>query len=268
MAAALAGAWTASASLIVSENFDAKGQAALTSPGAGNSTAIGTVLPGWSVTANNANQANVVIGNATVGGYGVGAYLATGDGTDFSLSSYQTGAGAVTFITYTIQNTGATALSGLNGSFDYESGWTRNSFSTLRTAGFEVGMTYQVNAGAVIATSPANTWHASNSNVTLASDVNTWLTDGRMDALGLSSRNLAFALTGVTLNPGDSVTLKWAQSVYVGDKNMAQGIDNFKFGDNNDLAAVPEPTTMIAGALLLLPFGASTLRMLRKNRKA
>jgi len=33
-------------------------------------------------------------------------------------------------------------------------------------------------------------------------------------------------------------------------------------------APVPEPTTMIAGALLLLPFGASTIRMLRKNRKA
>jgi hypothetical protein len=32
-------------------------------------------------------------------------------------------------------------------------------------------------------------------------------------------------------------------------------------------AVVPEPTTMIAGALLLLPFGASTLRVLR-NRKA
>jgi hypothetical protein len=31
---------------------------------------------------------------------------------------------------------------------------------------------------------------------------------------------------------------------------------------------VPEPTTMIAGALLLLPFGASTLRVLRKNRAA
>jgi hypothetical protein len=31
---------------------------------------------------------------------------------------------------------------------------------------------------------------------------------------------------------------------------------------------VPEPTTMIAGALLLLPFGASTLRFLRKNRTA
>ena len=32
--------------------------------------------------------------------------------------------------------------------------------------------------------------------------------------------------------------------------------------------AVPEPTTIIAGVLLLLPFGASTLRILRKNRTA
>jgi hypothetical protein len=31
---------------------------------------------------------------------------------------------------------------------------------------------------------------------------------------------------------------------------------------------VPEPTTMIAGALLLLPFGVSTLRILRKKRAA
>jgi hypothetical protein len=38
--------------------------------------------------------------------------------------------------------------------------------------------------------------------------------------------------------------------------------------DDVSLTAVPEPTTMIAGALLLLPFGASTLRMLRKNRSA
>jgi hypothetical protein len=31
---------------------------------------------------------------------------------------------------------------------------------------------------------------------------------------------------------------------------------------------MPEATTMIAGALLLLPFGASMLRMLRKKRTA
>jgi len=35
-----------------------------------------------------------------------------------------------------------------------------------------------------------------------------------------------------------------------------------------DVTAVPEPTTMLAGALLLLPFGAGTLRVLRKNRVA
>jgi hypothetical protein len=29
---------------------------------------------------------------------------------------------------------------------------------------------------------------------------------------------------------------------------------------------VPEPSTVVAGALLLLPFGVSTLRILRKNK--
>ncbi len=31
---------------------------------------------------------------------------------------------------------------------------------------------------------------------------------------------------------------------------------------------VPEPTTLVAGALLLLPFAASTLRFVRRNRRA
>jgi len=44
----------------------------------------------------------------------------------------------------------------------------------------------------------------------------------------------------------------------------------FQYGtalDAPTLTAVPEPTTMIAGALLLVPFGASTIRAFR-NRKA
>jgi hypothetical protein len=36
----------------------------------------------------------------------------------------------------------------------------------------------------------------------------------------------------------------------------------------DNVALVPEPTTVLAGALLLLPFGASTIRFLRKNRTA
>jgi hypothetical protein len=39
----------------------------------------------------------------------------------------------------------------------------------------------------------------------------------------------------------------------------------FNFGA---VSAVPEPTTMIAGALLLLPFGASTIRILRRKSVA
>jgi len=34
------------------------------------------------------------------------------------------------------------------------------------------------------------------------------------------------------------------------------------------LTAVPEPSTIISGALMLLPFGAGTLRILRRNRAA
>jgi len=50
------------------------------------------------------------------------------------------------------------------------------------------------------------------------------------------------------------------------NNTVAQGND-FAL-DDLSLVAVPEPTTIIAGALLLLPFGASTLRILRKNRMA
>jgi hypothetical protein len=52
-------------------------------------------------------------------------------------------------------------------------------------------------------------------------------------------------------------------------------VDNFTIGTaagtttyDFEPAPVPEPTTMVAGALLLLPFGASTLRMLRKKQTA
>ena len=47
-----------------------------------------------------------------------------------------------------------------------------------------------------------------------------------------------------------------ALNLYDKDGNRAQ----------DQLGIVPEPTTVVAGVLLLLPFGASTLRILRKSR--
>ena len=49
---------------------------------------------------------------------------------------------------------------------------------------------------------------------------------------------------------------------------FANGSIQDTYSQNIQILAVPEPTTMVAGALLLLPFGASTLRILRKNRTA
>ena len=49
---------------------------------------------------------------------------------------------------------------------------------------------------------------------------------------------------------------------------LGEGPDNQKYIGLDNVSVVPEPTTMVAGALLLLPFGASTLRILRKNRTA
>jgi len=46
--------------------------------------------------------------------------------------------------------------------------------------------------------------------------------------------------------------------------NPLDSFQEFLFG----ITPLPEPTTLIAGALLLLPFGASTVRFMRKNRQA
>jgi hypothetical protein len=45
------------------------------------------------------------------------------------------------------------------------------------------------------------------------------------------------------------------------------GITDVKLG-NTGTSAVPEPTTVISGALMLLPFGSSVLRQLRKKFQA
>jgi hypothetical protein len=57
-----------------------------------------------------------------------------------------------------------------------------------------------------------------------------------------------------------------------GDANGLYGVVALNLGAagavQDQLALVPEPTTMIAGALLLLPFGMSTLRVFRKSHRA
>jgi hypothetical protein len=79
-------------------------------------------------------------------------------------------------------------------------------------------------------------------------------------------------LSGVTLNSILATYGTWEVMrayAYIGDTGGASsGSVDINSITVSDLSAVPEPTTMIAGALLLLPFGATTLRMLRKTRTA
>ena len=48
--------------------------------------------------------------------------------------------------------------------------------------------------------------------------------------------------------------------------NLYSDPDGSKFAQPQLYSPVPEPSTIVAGALLLLPFGVSTLRIMRKNK--
>jgi hypothetical protein len=64
---------------------------------------------------------------------------------------------------------------------------------------------------------------------------------------------------GWNLPPEDLSTAYLIAQLYTWDAGQTYSV-SFE-----NVTAVPEPTTMMAGALLLLPFGASTLRILRKR---
>ncbi len=78
-------------------------------------------------------------------------------------------------------------------------------------------------------------------------------------------------LTPIDLGEGDLLTIDPAQTTLHVTKDISFSI--FAPGGQVSVSQVqqsfhqvPEPTTVLAGALLLLPLGASTLRILRRNR--
>jgi hypothetical protein len=78
--------------------------------------------------------------------------------------------------------------------------------------------------------------------------------------------NATIASDPYTAGGGISVTAGWNGHVnegYVNDVTINGTTYDF---EPNSVSSVPEPTTIIAGALLLLPFGASALRILRKKQ--
>jgi choice-of-anchor C domain-containing protein len=93
-------------------------------------------------------------------------------------------------------------------------------------------------------------------------------------SLGASSQAFSYTLTGAN-SRGNMLWTTMIVDFVAGLGNSSllsfRDTDGTPYGaalDNISLTPVPEPTTMVAGALLLLPFGASTLRVLRRNRVA
>jgi hypothetical protein len=87
-----------------------------------------------------------------------------------------------------------------------------------------------------------------------------------------NGNDLAGLLTPILNQVQTDTGMTWAQQAANG--NGADEIVSMNLLDANgsihqpQLGAVPEATTIIAGLLLLLPLGASTLRILRKNYAA
>jgi hypothetical protein len=78
---------------------------------------------------------------------------------------------------------------------------------------------------------------------------------------------------GTILPSGDPASLMWNMGiggVYSPGPtpSLLENIVNDNSTIYGDWVAVPEPTTLMSGMLLLLPFSASTLRIMRKSRAA
>jgi hypothetical protein len=98
-----------------------------------------------------------------------------------------------------------------------------------------------------------------------APDGTTAASDNQISAGAVSSGTLTFTFDPYQATSINSVYLIVnTSSAFFGTQNA--GVQDDGQSDAPYLAPVPEPATIMSGALLLLPFGASTLRILRKNR--
>jgi len=190
------------------------------------------VLNGTFAGASGGDGSPIVVPNWTVTPAASGSLIIANNGFDDLGSSTPGGAGAEAI---DFSATGNPALP-LTDSYDELS-------QTIPTT---VGATYSVSywlAAAMASSSYFQSYFGDDQNLQTLNTVPTTWTQYTFDVVATSSSTvLAF---------------------YGNDAPSYVGIADVEVTD-----PVPEPTTMIAGALLLLPIGASTLRMLRKRQAA
>lgn len=104
-------------------------------------------------------------------------------------------------------------------------------------------------------------------------DISTVGTSGNLNTAGaINLSNISYSGLNqdlLDLKASGSPTIVLSYS-FIPGKTLTQLTSGgvYKTGFSGQVSAVPEPSTVVAAALLLLPFGASTIRSIRKNRAA
>jgi hypothetical protein len=204
------------------------------------------------------------VGNAALdSGIDFGAYSALTSGTisagtDGSASGYNSGLNGETYFqTFCIQTTvefspGTTYNASAGDTIAIGTAWLYSQFASGALANHAYTESYNYAYGGGRTATAADLQNA------------IWWIQSN-GAVGARNNFVVDAETALGLNDSQIVL----------DGNGAYGVASLDLSTitggtaaQDQLVIVPEPTTVVAGALLLLPLGASTLRVLRRNRIA
>jgi hypothetical protein len=190
-----------------------------------------------------------------------------------NLLSYTLGLETGTALTVNLNNNDSQTINASSGTLDGNG----NRIFTVSSFNFGGGSTLTISGSAsdfVVFNFSANTQFKGTILLTggLTSDQVLFNIIGGANLTGghtLSINNNGDILTGTFLDPNGTISMDHSVlngRLFGGDTHNEQIVSGSLV--NAPLPAVPEPTTFIAGALLLLPFGASTLRILRRKATA
>jgi len=147
-----------------------------------------------------------------------------------------------------------------------------SQFGTVVQEGFDIGtFNYVIPHGDTItgATLQLNTFYTEYNNVSDQSFVYLYINGGFLGDFSslYPGYNLLINLPGAYLSglSGGSATVSW--SIPAGEYFSGDPAVTFN-GATLTMNVVPEPTTMAAGALMLLPFGAGAVQWLRRKQTA
>ena len=140
------------------------------------------------------------------------------------------------------------------------------------SADLKLGYSVTATGGEIYAIDQNYTGGSSGTGITTLSVAENIIKPGTTTVVAHSLLNdtilsTSYSDAGAILHPGLS-SVDVTKDIHLGALGLGADVDISVVEQSFEQIAVPEPTTVIAGILLLLPLGVSTLRILRRNRIA